>query len=694
VALSTAEFREIEPRSDGALFNALTKLGTSFDRSTYTRAGVLNLLSQDELNRLYVGSWLCRRVVDLVPSECTRAGWELSLGKETSQAQRNRFEQLVAEGEHLGIRKAVRDGLRLARFQGGAVVVMLADDGLAPEEPLDLKRLRSIKSLYPMDCRRIWPAPGWSGVGTPTLYEFMVNRDEDMSRQGLKEAQTVKIHASRLLRFEGDEVPYDYRSYVNWWGVSVIQSIWEVFKRYETGQQSASAILSDFSLWVHKIKGLGGMVVAGNEEAIQTRLQAAAMSRSILGGIAIDETEEVSFLSRSVAGVHDILEDLKNEIQGASRIPHTKLWGASPSGLGATGRSEDASFAQEVNQWQEDHLNGPLRQFYEVLANCRDSKSRMDLPEGWKIHFSSTFVLNDNEMAELRGKVAQADTQYITAKVLQPHEVAVARFGSPTWTMETNLIDREGDGKIKQENPTGAPPTFGGDLAPPDDTESGAQPAQNQPVGSDQALPGDARGDASIRADACCKPCDDADAQGQQRPCDQQSQEDSQQEEPDAVGQTMHRWKHATLHRGTGQPGEHRAKVPYDKEHHRQAVAIALSIAGQSKRGRGRRRGVRNDGSRIEGRHVVAGVPLQLRSDGTASLLGPYGNETGMEAAVGFDNHGLWEVMDTTTGQWCAVVGVAAREAVESAAGPEARIRPLDGVDLIAMGICCDAYQP
>jgi hypothetical protein len=136
--------------------------------------------------------------------------------------------------------------------------------------------------------------------------------------------------------------------------------------------------------------------------------------------------------------------------------------------------------------------------------------------------------------------------------------------------------------------------------------------------------------------------------------------------------------------------------VPYGKEHQRQAVAIALSIAGQARKqkGRGRRRGVRNDGTRVTGRQIVAGISVELRADGSAALLGPYGEETGLEAAVGFDTQGLWEVMDSNTGQWCAVVGVEDRDSVLAAAGANARIRALNEVDLVAMGIRCDAYQP
>lgn len=45
------------------------------------------------------------------------------------------------------------------------------------------------------------------------------------------------------------------------------------------------------------------------------------------------------------------------------------------------------------------------------------------------------------------------------------------------------------------------------------------------------------------------------------------------------------------------------------------------------------------------------------------------------------------------TGEWFAVVGVADQQALQAAAGPDATIRRLDSIDLVAMGIRCDAYE-
>lgn len=50
----------------------------------------------------------------------------------------------------------------------------------------------------------------------------------------------------------------------------------------------------------------------------------------------------------------------------------------------------------------------------------------------------------------------------------------------------------------------------------------------------------------------------------------------------DKVRKVMHEYKHGKLRSGTGKPGEHAGKVKSRK----QAVAIALSEAGQSRKQR------------------------------------------------------------------------------------------------------------
>jgi phage-related protein (TIGR01555 family) len=703
-------------RMDGALMNALTGLGTGKDRSSYIDVGGVEMLDEGRLDSLYMTSWLCRRVVELIASEATRAGWDISLGDDTAAAKR-RSDKLIGAGDQLQLRSHIQEAARLARHHGGAAVIMVCDDGYTPlDEPINWKRLRAVRGLYPMDRWRLWPAPGYSGVGMPEKYQFNVNQDADLKRAGI-DAATVTIHASRLLRIEGEPVPWRLKPHFQWWGCSCLQVLWDIFKRFETGMVSAADILHDFDLVTHTIPGLKSMLGAGQEGVLRQRLEVNAMARSVYGAYILGDGEELKNFTRTAAGISDILDRLRDQITGATRIPHTKLWGESPSGLGATGRSEDRSLAADVATWQEDHLQGPLRQFYGTLMRCKEGPWSGDPPDEWRVGFRPTFTMTDDERADLMGKMATADAAYINAQVLKPNEVALARFGRADYSLDTTLIDRESDGSIPQEEQDPGQISFGGDLAPPDPNAPGDAAAGEQPGGPQQQQQPGAGGDPGQappaagpppRQDAaegaCCESCAAGKECEENCPAkggcgdedDPEEHEDggddpSKHKHPDKVGQVMHRWKHGTLHSGTGVKGEHRGEVDHPTGRD-QAIAIALSIAGKNKRprGQGRRRNVRADALITPGRQVIAGVPVDVREDGTGQLVGPYGVSTAIEAAIGLDDRGIWEV---TGPQGSAILlGVEAREDAAALAGDGRQVRPIDALDLAAMGVRCDCY--
>lgn len=706
--MTVDEQNGVEFRQDGVLINALTGMGTGRDRNLYSSVAPAEFLAEAELDNLYLTSWLCRRVVDIVPSEATRMGWDIGLGDDTKKA-RKQSDDLIAAGERLRLRQHVREAAQLARLHGGAVLIMLTDEGgsTALDKPINPKRLRKIKGLHALDRWRIWPAPGWTGIGTPELYEFNTNRDTDLTQYGLDQMEAVQIHASRVLRFEGENVPWRWKSHFRWWGVSVLQPLWEVFRRYETGQSSAASLLHDFDQFIHKIPGLGGMISAGNQEAITRRLEINQMARSVYRGLVLDANEDASFISRSAAGISDILDRLTQEVTGATRLPHTKLWGESPSGLGATGRSEDRAFAQDVAEYQEDFLQQPLRQFYATLMASEDGPYSGEPPEDWRVQFRPTFVMTDEETATLRQSVAAADVQYINAGVLKANEVALARFGRPEFSLDTTLIDREADGSIKQEEQDMSQVQFGGDAyaMPGGDQEQqpqqagdpGADPTMQQPTDQQQLQQ---RPTTDADDEPCCESCAKGEPCDCEDGCDCEKEDESEEDDPskhkhpDKVGQVMHRWKYGTLHSGTGKKGEHRGPVPYSKASRKQAIAIALSIAGKSKpkRRKGRRRTVRTDAFQLPARLRVCGITVDVGPDGTGSMVGPYGTPTPHQAIVGPDSTGIWEVMDAS-GDWYAVIGVEDQEALVAAAGPDAQIRRLDSVDLVALGVRCDTYD-
>ena len=640
--LSSADPRP-EWRLDGALINVLTGLGTSKDRNEAIGVKGSRILSESAVNALYEQSWLIRRIVEKLPQQGTRSGWDLSVGDETSTSMKTQLDDLVGWTEKLHLRQALAAAATYSRLYGGGALVLIADDRTPIDQPLNLKRLRTIHGFYPIDRWRLSPASGWSGIGEPDRYWFWTQHDRELDKLtqkakpvttaglGMTEATQVEIHSSRVVRIEG--LPCSWRSQQErqWWGVSVVDLVWDVFKRWETGQQSAADILHDFDLVVHKLPGLANMLASGGEDKLRQRLQANALARSTLGVYLLDggngTGEELTNFTRSAAGIADILANLKSEITGASGLPHTLLWGESPSGLGADGRSEQAAFGNEVADWQAQHIKEPLRRIYELAMACAEGPwNGQKPPEDWEITFRPTYTPTEDEQADLRQKVAAADSQYIQAGVLQPNEVALARFGKPRFSLDTTLLNREADGSIPQPKQPEAV-EFGGSL----EGDPAATPGEAPATGGDAGL----EGAAPPRNDAADEPSCDA--------CEERAQALAEQ---------------ITEHRG-------RRKRRRDEEPRNDA-------AGQI--------------------HQVFGVSIRMDGPGIGRLMGPYGQTLPYPVAVGPDMSGAWEVWEPSTGAYLLAMGHQHQRGIRDAIGADATIRRIDAIDLVAMGALCDAY--
>jgi hypothetical protein len=210
------------------------------------------------------------------------------------------------------------------------------------------------------------------------------------------------------------------------------------------------------------------------------------MSKSIYRGYAIDaEKEELSFESRNLGGIGDILEKLRIDIIGASKIPHTLLFGESPGGLGSTGRSEERDFAKTLADYQTAVFKRPLKQLMEYILLSKTGPTNGRLPESWRVHFNDLYELNEREKADVRARVAAVDGRYIQLGVLHPKEVADARYGGSEWSMELTLdpslpreLPMQGQGK--------AVPPGGRD---PLDQTSGSLPMEGTRNAADSAGP-------------------------------------------------------------------------------------------------------------------------------------------------------------------------------------------------------------
>ena len=419
-------------RVDG-LVNALTGMNTARDKSRYTTTTPIVFLAQEELENLY-SEWIPKRIVDIVAEQATRKGFKVLFGGEGAAAEVvSGIEQVI---EDLYILENLGLACKNSRLFGGAVILLYIDDGRSADQPVDRRNIRSVEGMEVLDRWQIAPV-----INEKALYDYSkASHYQIISGDLIQQPQLTKIHKDRILRFDGEWLPYRIRQRNYGWGMSTLQSVYDSFRFYSTGISAASTLLTEFDIFVHKLRGLSTMLAAGKEGDVRSRLVLNDMSKSVYRGYVIDaEKEELEFISRNFGGIGEILEKLRIDIIGASQIPHTILFGESPGGLGSTGRSEERDFAKMLGDYQGAHFKRPMKQLMELILLSKEGPTNGQLPESWRIHFNDLFELNEREKADVRARVAAVDGRYIQLGVLSPQEVADARYGGTEWSMELTL---------------------------------------------------------------------------------------------------------------------------------------------------------------------------------------------------------------------------------------------------------------
>ena len=425
-------------RNDGALVNVLSGMGlTTKDKTVATSIGSKAILSEGELEALYVHG-IPRRYVDAISDEILRHRSTIKLG---GDKQENANDLIATFEEYLKVTQfhhAFAEVVKLQRLYGGAGLVLLIDDGLAPEEPVDPARIRALRGYVPLSRHELIPEDfSITDYTKPSHYRITTAQRLTAEQQG--QYVNVRIHSSRVARFDGLYLPWNVRVRNTGWGLPVLQLVWEAYKRYETALSGLESMTTDSDLFVHKIPGLFNRIASGNESDLRKRLEANNLSRSVYGGMVVDTEEELSFLNRALSNIASATDPFVKDLQAATGWPASILMGDSPGGLGKEGRFEERVWATLVEQWQELYCRTAVTEVFTYILASREGPTQGRPPQKWSVEFPSVFTQTDSEKAALRLQIAQVDAQYLNLGVLNALEVREARFGGTEYSIDTTL---------------------------------------------------------------------------------------------------------------------------------------------------------------------------------------------------------------------------------------------------------------
>lgn len=473
---------DLDDRLDSAIYNAVLGIGGALDKvsKSSVNTAATKPLSLADKAALYATDAFCRAVCEVIPQKAVRGGWEITFGGDVEDSSEiltalGAYESRVASGSFGSaastfdteddLLNSVSDCFFLAQVwanvMDGAVIVLNIDDGQPMNKPVNTARIKTIRAADVLDRNQIRPVveSNWNPL-RPNYYELVSQEVLDRDRfQGMANqagVQAYSIHRSRIIRFDGLITTQEQMKLNEGWGGSPLDLLWSELNRWRCTQDAIANAVMDHSLFVRKLKGLRDSLASKGqkgEAALQANSKAMKMMASIMGGVTIDmEKESLEYLQRQFSGIPDLVREFRDSLIGASRHPHTLLFGESPSGLGASGESEENSIANLVSEFQATAWRKKLLRVYRLIFLAKDGPTKGVLPDGWDLRFRSLIPESEADKASSRSTQAQTDNVYITAGVLDKEEVRQSRFGRSEYSFETQLDEKLWKKKQEEAN--------------------------------------------------------------------------------------------------------------------------------------------------------------------------------------------------------------------------------------------------
>ena len=376
--------------------NVLTGLGNArLDPTERSKPIYEARLPERELEAIYRSDGIGRRIVDVAAEDMTRQ-W-ISVEHDDGEA-------IIAKLEDINAQDKINQAIRWARLYGGSGVVIGANDGGRLDEPLNTSRLIDIEFLRVYDRWRIWFStadyytdPSQANYGRPQRYYVQ-------PIQGVP----YHVHESRMLIFDGEDVPERIRVENNGWGDSSLQPAYRRLSRMGQAESAVANIMRDFITSVMGMKGLTDLIGSGQDELVKSRINILDLTRSVLNSLVIDaDGETYTKNSSSVAGLPDLMDRLMMMICAATGYPMTKLFGRSPAGLSATGDADIRQYYDWIAGEQRSRLRPPIERLIGLIYQSREGPTRGREPDDWKFEFKPLWQPTEAERATAINTAAQ-----------------------------------------------------------------------------------------------------------------------------------------------------------------------------------------------------------------------------------------------------------------------------------------------
>lgn len=439
---------EKEHRQDGYR-NLLNKYGTNFDSSIAYVYEKDEAIPDWELTDQYESNGLFAKIIDAPAEEAVKRGYDFKLNDPGMQ------DFVEKELDRLDWEEIAATAIKWSRLYGGALIVMIVDDGRYLEDPLDWEEVKELEEL--MLYERAIVEPEYT-----SLYTY---NPEDTKKYGSRfqtpEFYTVnsqfgrfRVHASRCLIFRNGKLPessmqLNYRFF----GIPEMLRLQHALRSAITDHSNSGKLLERCVQSIYKMKGLAQILAtADGEDKVLQRLEIIDLARGILSTLLIDsDGEDYHFENMNLSGVKDILESSCNMLSALTNIPQTILFGRSPAGQNSTGESDLENYYNYIERIQKTMLKKNMRILLDIIFECGRRGGEISKIPAYKVEFVPLWSLSEAEQANVdsikaateQAKATTAQT-YVDMQALDPSEVRAGLKRSEEYTIN-DLLNEEDD---------------------------------------------------------------------------------------------------------------------------------------------------------------------------------------------------------------------------------------------------------
>lgn len=383
----------------------------------------------EELLKMYRGSWLVGMLIDSIAEDMFQYGVTFtgsSLDPDLNTKLQNNL-------TNLGIWDTLIALVKKGRLFGGAIAA-IDIYGQDWDQPLNLETIAqgTFQGLRVFERWYVRPSvsdlvPKGLDVGLPKFYEITtqpisVSPEFDWGRyeDNLPDNALMagdSIHHTRAIRSIGVELTYIEQVSEQYWGMSILERYQHEIYAYHKAYGAYANMLSFLGIRVLKLADFKDILASGQPSAaLANRIQSLDTLQSNANLTVIAMEDDFSIHQFDIGRYEDIFRPILQPIAAGEDIPLVILYGESPKGMNATGKSDRDNWAESIKRRQEN-----LREYLRILFKVNYCSVTGELPPpDFDFEFVPLIPESRKEQAEVAYGITKTVVTALEAGIISP----------------------------------------------------------------------------------------------------------------------------------------------------------------------------------------------------------------------------------------------------------------------------------